>query len=74
VAQVVELDQPDLVVITDPAEGPGKISRLHGPSGPSGEDESGFGPGTAHLGAVSGLALGLVIEHLADDVEMKIEL
>ena len=65
----MDLDHPDLVIITDAAEGPDKISRLHRPPSPGGEDKSGFWPGATHLGAVGGLPLGLVIERLADNVK-----
>jgi hypothetical protein len=70
-AQVVDLDQPDLVVIADPAERPDKISRLHRPPGPGGEDKSNFWPGDTHLSAVTSLPLGLAVERLANDVEQR---
>jgi hypothetical protein len=39
VPQVMDLDEPDLVVVVDAAEGADQVARLDRPSGPGGEHE-----------------------------------
>ena len=45
VPDVMDLDQPDVVVIADASERPDEVARLHRTAGPGGEDEAGALPG-----------------------------
>ncbi len=63
-ADVVDLDEPDLIGVADAPEGPDEIARLDRPPGPGGEHEPGFRPGRAHVDPVGGLAFGLELERL----------
>ena len=62
---VVDLDEPDLVVVADAPEGADEVARFDGPPGASSEHESGFWPGRSHVDSVGGLPLGLELERLA---------
>jgi hypothetical protein len=71
VPQVVDLDEPDLVVVADAAEGADQVALLDRPSGPGGEHEPAFWPGGAHDGTVGGLLVGLDLECLAGEVKQR---
>jgi len=55
VAQVVDLDSPDAVVVADAAEGPDKVARLDRAAGAGREYEPGFWPCRSHIEPVGSL-------------------
>jgi hypothetical protein len=71
VPQVMDLDEPELVLVADAPEGADQVARLDRPSGPGGEYEPAFWPGGAHDGAVGGLLVGLELERLAGEIEQR---
>ena len=60
--QVVDLDEPDLVVVADPAERAHEVAGLDRPAGSGGEDEVSVGPGRAEHDTVGGLLFGAQFE------------
>jgi hypothetical protein len=62
VTKVMDLDDPDLVAVTDAAEGSDQVPRLDRPPGACGEHQAEVRPGAAHVGPVGLLALGLEFE------------
>jgi len=69
VPDVVDLDDPDLVVVADAPEGSDEVARFDRPPRPGGEDDAGCRPGRAHVDQVGSLTFGLELDCLGGEVE-----
>src|ERR1700730_3094661 len=71
VAQMMDLYDPDLLVVADAAEGPLEVPRLDRPPDPGGEHEASVWPGRAHVSPVGSLLLGVELERLANIIQER---
>lgn len=70
-AQVMDLDGPDVVTVTDAAERPDQVARFDRAAGARGEYEPGFWPCRSHIKPVGSLLGFLELERVACEIEQR---